>query len=152
MIVGKAEYAKTDVIQCLGTFSGRGEAGISRRRQLTVHKRFLIDPVYIKALKKGSDVLIAGRKIIGSAVLSVARRLLIDSAVNQIVARRREVDDLDDLVTAEGRQLVRQALESWLDRWHDMDLKARFNEVPDEAATRRTVSARLRSTPMTWRS
>ncbi|HQR38401.1 MAG TPA: DUF6079 family protein [Blastocatellia bacterium] len=49
-----------------------------------------------------------------------------------------EVDDLDDLVTAEGRQLVRQALESWLDRWHDMDLKARFNEVPDEAATRRT--------------
>mgnify|MGYP001015037562 CR=1 FL=1 len=49
-----------------------------------------------------------------------------------------EVEDLDDLVTPDGRQKVRQALENWLDRWQEMDLKARFNEVPDEAATRRT--------------
>lgn len=49
-----------------------------------------------------------------------------------------DTDELDDLVTAEGRQAVRRALEGWLERWRDMDLKARFSDVPPEAATRRT--------------
>jgi len=46
--------------------------------------------------------------------------------------------DLDDIVTAEGRQNVRKALAGWLGRWSSLDLNQRFNEVPPEAATRRT--------------
>lgn len=49
-----------------------------------------------------------------------------------------EADYVSDLVTSDGRQLVRRALENWLDRWNELDLAARFSEVPPEAATRRT--------------
>jgi hypothetical protein len=49
-----------------------------------------------------------------------------------------DTDELDDLVTSEGRQSIRRALEQWIERWQDMDLKSRFSDVPPEAATRRT--------------
>jgi hypothetical protein len=49
-----------------------------------------------------------------------------------------DADHLNDLVTADGRQLIRQALVEWLERWRELNLQARFSEVPAEAATRRT--------------
>jgi hypothetical protein len=49
-----------------------------------------------------------------------------------------EAEGLDDIVTAEGRQTIRRALDAWLGRWRSLDLNRRFNEVPPEAATRRT--------------
>ncbi len=45
---------------------------------------------------------------------------------------------LNDLVTADGRQLIRQALGEWLERWRELNLPKRFGEIPAEAATRRT--------------
>jgi hypothetical protein len=45
---------------------------------------------------------------------------------------------LNDIVTADGRQLIRKALDDWLANWHALDLNGRFNEIPPEAATRRT--------------
>jgi hypothetical protein len=49
-----------------------------------------------------------------------------------------DADHLNDLVTADGRNLIRQALVEWLERWRELNLAARFSEVPAEAATRRT--------------
>lgn len=49
-----------------------------------------------------------------------------------------EADHLNDLVTHDGRLLVRRELEEWLERWGRLDLKGRLAEVPPEAATRRT--------------
>lgn len=45
---------------------------------------------------------------------------------------------LNDLVTADGRQLIRQALGAWLERWRELNLGQRFGNIPAEAATRRT--------------
>lgn len=49
-----------------------------------------------------------------------------------------ESEHLNDLVTADGRQLIRTALGEWLERWRELNLQARFSDVPPEAATRRT--------------
>ncbi len=49
-----------------------------------------------------------------------------------------DADHLNDLVTADGRQLIRKSLVEWLARWQELNLQARFSEVPPEAATRRT--------------
>ena len=49
-----------------------------------------------------------------------------------------DADHLNDLVTSDGRQLIRLALGDWLQRWRDLNLHSRFAEVPPEAATRRT--------------
>ncbi len=77
-------------------------------------------------LDEYTHVLRSGLTLYPNATLLEWSRLVTDT------------DDLDDLVTAEGRQAVRRALERWLERWQEMDLKARFSEVPPEAATRRT--------------
>lgn len=49
-----------------------------------------------------------------------------------------ETVHLNDIVTADGRQLVRRSLDDWLSTWRELDLNRRFSEVPTEAATRRT--------------
>ncbi len=77
-------------------------------------------------LEEYTHVLRSGLTLYPNATLLEWARLVTD------------VDDLDDLVTSEGRQSVRRALEAWLERWQEMDLKARFSDVPPEAATRRT--------------
>lgn len=49
-----------------------------------------------------------------------------------------DAEHLNDLVTSDGRQLIRLSLDEWLQRWQELNVQARLSEVPPEAATRRT--------------